>query len=261
MDVVDQNIGSNVDSNVAVAMVIEEYSSLVNKETPPRTPPPRKASLSDWAATPSTGSPGSPPLNESSKSSIKTVKDMAKIISGSNKLFNSLEVGESRSVFEEDNSSKDESAVKLNYLKFKNKKVKYPKTKFSRTGNLEFREILKTLNNWIIYFGLFGSNSIFGSDSKRDIICKMQKEKKLKNCRPKVIDITDGKLKNMYSQQEFVYILNYIIREKEIQNIDYNCFDKKKDIVVEENHLYFDNSEEILNRKLTELNVGGQLKF
>ena len=133
-------------------------------------------------------------------------------------------------------------------------KMKYPKKKFIKTER-------KNLNNWIIYFGLSGSDSIFGSESKGNLIRKMQKEKIIGNNIPKEIDITDGRSKNIYTPEEFASILNYIIRHNKIHDLDFDFAKNKDTISIEENHLYFDNSEEIFNQKLMDLNLTGRLNI
>lgn len=252
-----------VESNVALAMVIGEHSPLINKETAPKTPP-RKTSLRDWAAS-ATPSPESSPLNDLPKLSNKS---MTKVMITSNDLFKSLEDNESRSVFgdnsSEQNSSRgvlEENSSKGAYQKQHNhkfkkdaSKMKYPKKKFIKTER-------KNLNNWIIYFGLSGSDSIFGSESKGNLIRKMQKEKIIGNNIPKEIDITDGRSKNIYTPEEFASILNYIIRHNKIHDLDFDFAKNKDTISIEENHLYFDNSEEIFNQKLMDLNLTGRLNI
>jgi hypothetical protein len=250
-----------VESNVALAMVIGEHSPLVHKDDSPKTPP-RKTSLLDWAATPS---PVSPPLSDLPKPSTQNI---FKSIITSNDLFKSLEENESRSLLEQNSSIGvlEENSSRFTYQtkstreeknqKYKNiaPKMKYPKKKFIKTER-------KNLNNWIIYFGLSGSDSIFGSESKGNLIRKMQKEKKLDNNIPKEVDITDGRSKNIYTPEQFVSILNYIIQSNKIQDLDFDYAKKKDMIEIEENHLYFDNSEEILNQKLIELNIEGRLNI
>jgi hypothetical protein len=281
-----------VESNVALAMVIGEHSPLINKEVAPKTPP-RKTSLRDWAAS-ATPSPDSSPLSDLPKLSNKSI---TKVMITSNDLFKSLGENESRSVFGDNsneqnsstdgclnpfglpvssgstcgqapqlstvldqNSSRDTYQKKLSQAqhnhKFKNavSKMKYPKKKFIKTER-------KNLNNWIIYFGLSGSDSIFGSESKGNLIRKMQKEKIIGNNIPKEVDITDGRSKNIYTPEEFVSILNYIIQHNKIRDLDFDYAKKKDTIEIEENHLYFDNSEEILNQKLMDLNLEGRLNI
>ena len=283
-----------VESNVALAMVIGDHSPLINKEAAPKTPP-RKTSLCDWAAS-ATPSPESSPLNDLPKLSNKR---MTKVMITSNDLFKSLGDNESRSVFgdnsSEQNSNRDEylhpfglplsssstwrqapkgSAVleqnssrdileqnssrgayqKKSSQSQHTPKMKYPKKKFIKTER-------KNLNNWIIYFGLSGSDSIFGSESKGNLIRKMQKEKIIGNNIPKEIDITDGRSKNIYTPEEFASILNYIIRHNKIHDLDFDFAKNKDTISIEENHLYFDNSEEIFNQKLMDLNLTGRLNI
>lgn len=253
-----------VESNVALAMVIGEHSPLINKEDAPKTPP-RKTSLHDWAAS-ATPSPESSPLNDFPKLPNKSMIT-------SNDLFKSLGDNESRSVFgdnsSEHNSSRgalEQNSTRGTYQKkssqaqhnqkFKKdtSKMKYPKKKFIKTER-------KNLNNWIIYFGLSGSDSIFCSESKGNLIRKMQKEKILGNNIPKEIDITDGRSKNIYTPEEFASILNYIIKHNKIHDLDFDFAKNKDTISIEENHLYFDNSEEIFNQKIMELNLAGRLNI
>jgi hypothetical protein len=191
-------------------------------------------------------------------------------------LFKSLGENESRSVFGDDpisniheqnsSSSYEENSIKSSFEnksrkekyveQYKNtaQKIKYPKKKIIKTER-------KNLNNWIIYFGLSGSDSIFSSESKGNLIRRMQKEKILGNNIPKEVDITDGRTKNIYTPEEFISILNYIIKYNKILDLDFNYADKKATINIEENHLYIDNNEEIFNKKLMELNIESKLNI